>query len=95
MMVCASSMNRMIGLLEPFTSEMTPLSRFSNSPFTLAPAWSRPRSRPMMSVFWSRGGTSFCTIISARPSTSAVLPTPESPTMIGLFFRRRARMSII
>jgi hypothetical protein len=23
------------------------------------------------------------------------LPTPESPTMIGLFFRRRARMSMI
>jgi hypothetical protein len=32
---------------------------------------------------------------SARPSTTAVLPTPGSPTTIGLFFRRRARMSII
>ena len=41
------------------------------------------------------GGTSPLTMRSARPSTSAVLPTPGSPTMIGLFFRRRARMSMI
>ena len=40
MSVWASSMKRMIGFGEPFTSSMTSFSRFSNSPFTLAPAWS-------------------------------------------------------
>ena len=29
----------------------------------------------------------------ARPSTTAVLPTPASPVSIGLFWRRRSRMS--
>ncbi|EIR95639.1 hypothetical protein YPPY45_1105, partial [Yersinia pestis PY-45] len=32
---------------------------------------------------------------SASPSTKAVFPTPGSPTKIGLFLRRRDRMSII
>ena len=39
------------------------------------------------------GGTSPAAMRSARPSTSAVLPTPASPTTIGLFCRRRIRMS--
>ena len=42
--VCASSMNRMIGLGEDCTSSITWRSRFSNSPFMLAPACSRPMS---------------------------------------------------
>ena len=42
--VCASSMNMMIGVGEDFTASMTPLRRFSNSPFTPAPACSRPMS---------------------------------------------------
>ena len=42
--VCASSMNRMIGVGDDFTSSITVLRRFSNSPFTPAPACSRPRS---------------------------------------------------
>ena len=44
-MVCTLSMNRMIGLGDSLTSSMTDLRRFSNSPFTPAPAWSKPRSR--------------------------------------------------
>jgi hypothetical protein len=55
MMVWASSMKRMIGLAELFTSLITPLMRFSNSPFTPAPACRRPRSRPMISVPWRSG----------------------------------------
>ena len=30
---------------------------------------------------------------SANPSTTAVFPTPASPVRIGLFWRRRMRMS--
>jgi len=43
--VCASSMNRMIGLGEACTSSITERSRFSNSPFMLAPACNSPISR--------------------------------------------------
>ena len=42
--VCASSMNRMIGLGLDSTSSITPRRRFSNSPFMLAPACIRPMS---------------------------------------------------
>ncbi len=42
--VCASSMNRMIGCGEALTSSITDFSRFSNSPLTPAPAWSSARS---------------------------------------------------
>ena len=34
-------------------------------------------------------------IRNANPSTKAVLPTPGSPTKIGLFFRRRDKISTI
>ena len=44
-MVCASSMNRMIGCGDDFTSLISPLSRFSNSPLTPAPACNNARSR--------------------------------------------------
>ena len=94
-MVWASSMNRMIGTGDALTSAITCLSRFSNSPLTPAPAWSRPRSRVRSTTFLSTGGTSPWAIRSARPSTTAVLPTPASPVRIGLFWRRRIRMSTI
>ncbi|MCY1302054.1 hypothetical protein D9M70_516930 [compost metagenome] len=93
--VWASSMNRMVGLGEAFTSSITPCRRRSNSPLTLAPACRRPRSRPRRSTPCSAAGTSPLAMRRARPSTTAVLPTPASPTTMGLFFRRRARMSII
>ena len=93
--VWASSMNRMTGVGAADTSSITPCRRRSNSPLMLAPACSRPRSRVSSSTPCSAGGTSPRTMRRARPSTSAVLPTPASPTRIGLFFRRRVRMSII
>ncbi len=94
MIVCASSMNRMIGCALFFTSSITLFSRFSNSPFTLAPACSSPMSSTCSATPRNGGGTSSAAIRSASPSTTAVLPTPASPVMIGLFWRRRIRMSI-
>ena len=44
---------------------------------------------------FSGGGTSPLAMRSAKPSTTAVLPTPASPVRIGLFCRRRIRMSTI
>ncbi len=93
MMVCASSMNRMIGFGLFLTSSITFFRRFSNSPFTLAPACSRPMSSVRSVTPCSGGGTSLAATRSARPSTTAVLPTPASPVRIGLFWRRRIRMS--
>ena len=93
--VWASSMNSTIGLGDAFTSSITPRRRFSNSPFTPAPACSRPRSRLSSSTFCINSGTSPSTIFRARPSTIADLPTPGSPTAIGLFLRRRPRISTI
>ncbi|MNQ13775.1 hypothetical protein D3C85_267010 [compost metagenome] len=94
-MVWASSMNRMMGDGLFFTSSITFFSRFSNSPLTLAPACNRPMSSTRNVTSASAGGTSPATMRSARPSTTAVLPTPASPVRMGLFCRRRVRMSII
>ena len=46
------------------------------------------------STGFSGSGTSPATMRRANPSTTAVLPTPASPVRIGLFCRRRVRMSI-
>ncbi len=91
--VCVSSMNRMIGFGLPCTSSMTLRRRCSNSPFMLAPACSRPTSSARSSTSFNDGGTSPRAMRCAKPSTTAVLPTPASPTRIGLFWRRRIRMS--
>ena len=88
-------MNRMIGTSEDCTSSITAFSRFSNSPLTLAPACISPTSSMRRLMFFSIGGTSPSAIRSAKPSTTAVLPTPASPVRIGLFWRRRIRMSMI
>ena len=93
--VCASSMNRMMGTGDILTSSITCLRRFSNSPLTPAPACSRPRSRIFRLTFSSSSGTLPSTMRSAKPSTRAVLPTPGSPTNMGLFLRRRLRISTI
>ncbi|MCY1426868.1 hypothetical protein D3C76_975270 [compost metagenome] len=93
--VWASSINTMIGRALRLTSSTTPLSRLSNSPLTLAPACNRPRSRASRLTLARLGGTSPDAMRRARPSTTAVLPTPGSPVRIGLFCRRRPRMSII
>jgi hypothetical protein len=57
-MVCASSMNRMIGCRLLPTSSITFFRRFSNSPLTLAPACSRPMSSVWISTPRSTSGTS-------------------------------------
>ena len=84
-MVCASSMNRMMGIGEFFTSAINAFRRFSNSPFTPAPACSSARSRDRTCTLRSTGGTSPWETRSAKPSTTAVFPTPASPTRMGLF----------
>ncbi len=93
--VCASSINIIIGSDDALTSAMTDFKRFSNSPFTLAPACNNPKSKLRMVTFFNCSGTSPDAIRNAKPSTTAVLPTPASPVRIGLFWRRRIRISII
>ena len=80
---------------EACTSSITERSRFSNSPFMLAPACIRPMSSTCSDTSLSCGGTSPPASRSAKPSTTAVLPTPASPVRMGLFWRRRIRMSMI
>ncbi|RWX48254.1 hypothetical protein H206_05156 [Candidatus Electrothrix aarhusensis] len=93
--VCASSIKRMIGVADCLISVITPFRRFSNSPFMPAPASSNPMSKTSREVPRIASGTSPSTMRRASPSTTAVLPTPASPTQMGLFFRRRAKISII
>ena len=93
--VWTSSMNRMIGFGLACTSSITWRRRCSNSPFMRAPACSRPRSSVSSDTPCSCGGTSPRARRCAKPSTTAVLPTPASPVRIGLFWRRRIRMSTI
>ncbi len=64
-------------------------------PSCCAPACSRPTSSARSDTSLSGGGTSPAAMRSAKPSTTAVLPTPASPVRIGLFCRRRIRMSMI
>jgi hypothetical protein len=88
----ASSINTMIGWGDPFTSSMTDFNRFSNSPLTPArPEATRDRAfeRQHLRV-WGH----LLAMRSAKPSTTAVLPTPASPGA-GLFWRRRVRISMI
>ena len=93
MSVWASSMNKIVGFGLFLIASITFFSRFSNSPFTDAPACKRPRSSPHRSTFFRWSGTSLAAIRRAMPSTIAVFPTPASPTRMGLFFLRRLKMS--
>ena len=49
----------------------------------------------MISLFLIAAGTSPFTMACAKPSTTAVLPTPASPTRTGLFLVRRAKISAV
>ena len=91
--VCSSSMKRMMFLFWAI-SFMTALSRSSNWPRYLVPAMTAAMSSD--STRWSRStsGQSPLAMSSASPSTMAVLPTPGSPISTGLFFLRRARISM-
>mmetsp|Transcript_53137 Transcript_53137/g.156526 ORF Transcript_53137/g.156526 Transcript_53137/m.156526 type:complete len:245 (-) Transcript_53137:589-1323(-) len=93
-MVWISSMKETTWPSAALISASTALRRCSNSPRYLAPATMPPMSREMTVLPWSTSGTSPATILAARPSTMAVLPTPGSPMITGLFFVRRARIWI-
>ena len=94
MSVCISSMKRMMSSAS-VASWITPFRRSSNSPRYLAPATSPGRSSDQMFLFIRFSGTLPAAISCARPSTMAVLPTPGSPKMSGLFLVRRERISIM
>ena len=70
-------------------SARTALSRSSNSPRYFAPATIDAMSSAMRRLPRRDSGTSPATMRWARPSTTAVLPTPGSPMRTGLFFVRR------
>ena len=74
---------------------ITPLSRSSNWPRNLVPASSAPMSSEYTLRVLSTSGTLPWWMRSARPSAMAVLPTPGSPTKIGLFLRRRHSTCIV
>ena len=88
--VCSSSMNVITWPSLALISFSTALSRSSNSPRYFAPATIAPRSSATRRLPRSDSGTSPATIRCARPSTTAVLPTPGSPIRTGLFLVRRA-----
>ena len=93
--VCASSMNRMIGFGLAFDLVDHRLAAGSRTRPSCRrrPAAGRDRACAARHPS-SAGGTSPAAMRSAKPSTTAVLPTPASPVRIGLFCRRRVRMSM-
>ena len=88
MSVCISSMNRMISPAS-ITSLMHFFRRSSNSPRYFDPATSALTSSVNRRLPRRMSGTWFDTMSCARPSATAVLPTPGSPMSSGLFFWRR------
>ena len=73
-------------------SSMSFCMRSSNWPRIPVP-WTRlTTSRRMTCLPWSFCGTLPSTIFWARPSTTAVLPTPGSPMRTGLFLVRRDKI---
>ena len=91
--VCISSMNRMTSLAS-ITSLMTFFRRSSNSPRYLLPATRADTSSVIRRLPRRMSGTWLDTMSSARPSATAVLPTPGSPMSSGLFFWRRLKTCI-
>ena len=74
---------------------MTAFSLSSNSPLYFAPATTALISSAMTRLFARLVGTSRATIFWASPSTIAVLPTPGSPSKIGLFLLFLIKICII
>ena len=66
----------------------------SNWPRIPVPCTKLTTSRRITSLPWSLWGTSPSTIFWAKPSTTAVFPTPGSPMRTGLFLVRRLRISM-
>ena len=94
-MLCTSSMNSRMRPSLRAISLRTAFSRSSNSPRYLAPETRAPMSREKIVRSFIHSGTSPRRMRCARPSTTAVLPTPGSPIRTGLFlvFRDRIRMT--
>ncbi|CAM5703741.1 hypothetical protein SBADM41S_05504 [Streptomyces badius] len=88
-------MKRMISPSAFCTSSMTFFNRSSNWPRYWAPATMPDRSRETTRLSLRVSGTSPATMLWARPSTMAVLPTPGSPMRTGLFLERRERISMV
>ena len=91
-MVWISSMKVIICPSAFLISSSTLFRRSSNSPRYLEPATMEPRSSEISFLFCRVVGTSPATMRCARPSTTAVLPTPGSPISTGLFLVRRDRI---
>ncbi|KFM28535.1 hypothetical protein F751_0276, partial [Auxenochlorella protothecoides] len=89
--VCTSSIMRIMSSF-CLISSISFFSRSSNSPRYLVPATSRPRSRVTTCLPSIVSGTSPAAMRWARPSATAVLPTPGSPIRHGLFLVRRPRI---
>ena len=70
------------------------LIRSSNSPRYLVPANNKPISKATISFSSRISGTSLWIIRCAKPSATAVLPTPGSPINTGLFFLRLTKIWI-
>ena len=87
--VWISSMKRMISPFAASTSSMTAFRRSSNSPRNLDPATSPGMSSHRTRFCLMASGTPPAAMACARPSTTAVLPTPASPSSTGLFLVRR------
>ena len=90
--VWISSMKRTISPSAAVTSFTTDFKRSSNSPLYLAPAIKAPISREKTILSFKLSGTSPSTIRCAKPSAMAVLPTPGSPTNMGLFLVLRVKI---
>ena len=67
--------------------------RSSNWPRYFVPATTPVISSVIMRLLNRVGEQRCMTIISASPSTMALLPTPGSPIRMGLFFLRRPKIS--
>ncbi len=87
--VCISSMKVMTSPFESLISLSTAWSRSSKSPRYFAPATIEDMSREITRLSRNESGTSPAMMRCARPSTTAVLPTPGSPMSTGLFLVRR------
>ena len=86
-----SSMKTISSLLS-LSSFRIPFRRSSNWPRYLVPATISDRSSAMIRLLARKIGTRPSMMRWARPSTMAVLPTPGSPSRMGLFLVRRERI---
>ena len=91
---CISSIKR-IGSGWLASAEITALNRSSKSPRNRVPASKAAVSRENTSAPTSRAGIFSSSNRAESPSASAVFPTPASPTNIGLFLRRRHKISSV